>query len=697
MSLYYTISVILLILPSINFAVSAPLLVREKPQARIGAKVVQWNAPEGAIRMLGKRGNELNELWLKLFGHPESYFLPPELYELSAEHPSSNPSDLPPSGPADMPMDVEQLQQYIPEEPPQVSRPDRAPPSGPSLGEEWNKMWRNPIESHFTANPEKSSAARPSLSAQPLGPAGRPMGIERPLPSVNEEQLPVPSQDNVPSRQLTGGLGDEWTKMWRNLQVIEPKFPANPKMLSAARPSSNSQPLGDAGGPTDVEKPLPPINEEPLPVPSQGNVPSRKLTGGLGDEWTKMWRNLQVIEPKFPANPKMLSAARPSSNSQPLGHAGGPTDVEKPLSPINEEPLPVPGQDNVPSRQLTGGLGDGWTKMWRNLIETNFPANPEMSSAARPSSSSQPLGHAGGPKDVEKPLSSIDEEPFPVSSQDHVPLRPHSGGLGDEWTEMWRNLIETNFPAELDPPAARPPSGSQPPWHIDAPANVVQPLPSIPKELPQVAGLGNVPQSQGDGLDEQHLKLFGNSEDYLFTKLQGSSVVHPSSGLPLSEPAGGTMNVEQLSPSIHEEPSPVSSPGHVPQSQSDGLNELYLKLFGQSEDEPEVPSAARLLSPSSPTDGPMDVGQPSSSIHEKPSPVFSPDHVPPSQGVGLNELYFDLFGHTEDDLSTEHEGPSATRPSPPSIHEEPLPMSSPDRDHVPPSQGSRRWVGRAVS
>ena len=64
---YYIISGILLI---IDLAVAAPVLVQEKRQADVDVVHI----PEDAITMLGKRGDELDKLWLKLFKHPENYF-----------------------------------------------------------------------------------------------------------------------------------------------------------------------------------------------------------------------------------------------------------------------------------------------------------------------------------------------------------------------------------------------------------------------------------------------------------------------------------------------------------------------------------------------------------------------------------------------------------------------------------------------
>jgi hypothetical protein len=116
---YYVVSGILLVLPIIDFAVTAPVLVQEKRQASVDA-----------ITMLGKRGDELN--WLRLTKYFENYFPKPE--ESSAARPSSSS---PPSGPADGWTDITQPQPSIPEEPSPVSSPDRdhAPPKPGSLTE----------------------------------------------------------------------------------------------------------------------------------------------------------------------------------------------------------------------------------------------------------------------------------------------------------------------------------------------------------------------------------------------------------------------------------------------------------------------------------------------------------------------------------------------------------------------------------
>jgi hypothetical protein len=121
---YSIVSGILLILPIIDFALAAPVLVQEKRQA--GVDVL--HTPEDTITMLGKRGDELNELWLKLLN--EDHFAKPE--ESSATRPSSGS---PPSGPADGWVDVEEQPLSDPGGWSPVSSPVHTPSSPGSLTE----------------------------------------------------------------------------------------------------------------------------------------------------------------------------------------------------------------------------------------------------------------------------------------------------------------------------------------------------------------------------------------------------------------------------------------------------------------------------------------------------------------------------------------------------------------------------------
>jgi hypothetical protein len=59
---------IFLIVP---IALAPPVLVQEKRQAAAA------HIPEDAITMLGKRGIDLNEMWLKYLNHFENHFPKP--------------------------------------------------------------------------------------------------------------------------------------------------------------------------------------------------------------------------------------------------------------------------------------------------------------------------------------------------------------------------------------------------------------------------------------------------------------------------------------------------------------------------------------------------------------------------------------------------------------------------------------------
>ena len=320
MRLYYTVSGIILILPIINFAVAAPVLVQERRQT--GINVVY--TPKEAMTISRKRGNELDEMWLEVLGHPESNFLP-KLEKLSAPHPLSNP---PPSGPADVSMDFEQpLHEEL--------LPDSGHYVPPSLGDKWYMMWHDTAEGHLPAKPEESSAARPFSSSHPSGSAGGSMDVERPQPSILKE----PSQVSSPDRALPSP-GDALNKLWLNLVgPPESHFFSKPEESSAARPSSSSQPQ-------------PYIPKEP----SQVSSPDRALSSP-GDVMNKMWLNLiGPPESHFFSKPEGSSAARPSSSSQPSGPAGRSMDVEPLLPSIPEEASQVSSSDHAPPgpRSLKG-------------------------------------------------------------------------------------------------------------------------------------------------------------------------------------------------------------------------------------------------------------------------------------------------------------------------------------------------------
>ncbi|KAI0276432.1 hypothetical protein BGY98DRAFT_704040 [Russula aff. rugulosa BPL654] len=647
---YCIASGLLLILPIIDFAVSAPVLVRKKPES--GVDVVH------TITMLGKRSGELDELLSEFFDHPEGNFrAKPE--ELSAAHPLSSP---PPSGSADVSMDVAQPLMSTPNGPSQLSIPDRAPlnpgdelnkmwlnlmsnhDNAPlSPGDELNKMWLNLMgypEGHVLPKPGElsESAAQSSSSSAAPGPVDESMDVEQPLQSIPKVPLQVSSQDHVPP-----GRGDELNEPWlKPFGHSEDHLSTTPDSEgpSAARPSSSSPLSVPADGSTDVEQALPSIHEEPLPVSGQDNVSPNR-----GDELNELWLELfgQAEDHLF-TNQEGSSAARPSSSSQLSEPAGGPMDVEQPLPYIHEEALPVSGQDHVsPNR------GDGLNELWLELFgnyEDHLSPKPEGSSASHPSSSSPLSGPAGGLTDIKQPLSSIHEEPLPVSGQDHV-----SPNKGDELNKLFGNSDDHLITKPEGSSAARPSSSSAQSGPTNGWTDVMQLLSSIVKETSPVSSPDHVPPSRGDELNEPWLKPFGHSEDQLFAKPQGSSAAaRPSSSSAQLGPANGWTDVMRLLPSILEETSPVSSPDHVPPSRGDELNEPWFRPFGQSEDhlfaKPQGSSAVARPSSSSPQLGPAngwaDVMRLLPSILKETSPVSSPDHAPPSPG-SLTESRFELM------------------------------------------------------
>ena len=169
-----------------------------------------------------------------------------------------------------------------------------------------NKIWRDLIQGNFPSEPEESSAARPSSSSQPSGPAGGSMDVEQLLPSSPEGPSQVPGSDLTPPSP-----DDEMNKLWLTLfGRPESYFFAKPGESSATHPLSSSQPSGLANGSMAVNNPLPSISKEPLSLVSS----SDRAPLSVGDGLNNMWVNL-IDQPEghFPSE---LSATRPPSISQ---------------------------------------------------------------------------------------------------------------------------------------------------------------------------------------------------------------------------------------------------------------------------------------------------------------------------------------------------------------------------------------------
>ncbi|KAF8502880.1 hypothetical protein F5888DRAFT_1123112 [Russula emetica] len=109
------------------------------------------------------------------------------------------------------------------------------------------------------------------------------------------------------------------------------------------------------------------------------------------------------------------------------------------------------GVDVVPIPEdaitMSGKRGDNFDELVLELfgVPKDHSEKPESSSAARPSSSSQPSEPAVGWTDLTQPLPSIPEEPSPVSSPDHAP--PNPGSLTESGYESM------NWDASPGPPS----------------------------------------------------------------------------------------------------------------------------------------------------------------------------------------------------------------------------------------------------
>jgi hypothetical protein len=231
----YIVSGIFLILPIINFAVAAPVLVQEKLQARVDVVHI----PKHAMTMLGKRAGELDEILWDAEGH---YFARPEYSakpgESSATRPSSSSR---PSGLADEPTDVEQPQPSNPEQPSQVSSLHSAPLS--ASDEEWLNLKLGQAESHLSPKPDRGPQSASDEEWLNLN-LGQPEGHLSPNPnrapqSASDEWLNLnlnqaeshfsPNPDRAPlSADESHGL----MKMWLN--IIGHPESATPEELSVA-------------------------------------------------------------------------------------------------------------------------------------------------------------------------------------------------------------------------------------------------------------------------------------------------------------------------------------------------------------------------------------------------------------------------------------------------------------------------------
>ena len=537
--------------------------------------------------------------------------------ELSYGHEHSDvslgphPLGSPPPGPTHGWKDVEQPEPSILSEPSQVASPGNpalVQGNAPSRSS-WFNLLGHP-------SPDESLAPHPSLGSPPPGPTHGWNDVEQLVPSIPNEPLQVASPNNPPPVLDNAPSNNLW------LNVLGHPFPDE---SFAPHPSLGSPPPGPTHGWNDVEQLVPSIPNEPLqvaspsnPLPVLDNAPSNNL-----------WLNL--LGHPFPDK---SFAPHPSLGSPPSGFAQGWKDVEQPEPSISNEPSqvaspsnPPPVLDNAPSNNL-----------WLNLLGHPLP---DESSALHPSLGSPPPGLTHGWNGVGQPEPSIPNEPSQVQVVQGNALS----------SNPWFNLLGHTFPDESLAP--HPSLGSPPPGLTHGWNGVQQPEPSIPKgpSQVQVASPGNPAPVQGNAPSSNPwFDLLGHPFP------NKSLAPHPSLGYPPPGPTHGWNDVEQLEPSILNEPSQVAGPSNAPPVLGNApYNNLWLDLLGHPlPDESLVPHPSLGSPPPGLTHGWNDVEQSEPSIPNEPSQVqvASPGNPAPVQGnAPSSNPWFNLLGHPFPDES----------------------------------------------
>jgi hypothetical protein len=281
---------ILLILPIVDFAVAAPVLVQRKPQA--GVHVV--HTTEDARTKLGKRGfDRFDELSL-IFGHPESHF-PAKPEKPPATRPSSSSQS---SGPADVSTNVEQPIPSIPEGPSQVASTSHAPPIPGD--DELDRVWLDLYGHRFF---DESLAAPPLWSSPTSGSAHDWMGVEKPVPSIPNEPSQVASTSHAPPIPDNDELDKVWLDLYGHRFFDE---------SLAAPPLWSSPTSGSAHDWMGVEQPVPSIPNEPSQVAGPSHAPPIPSDDELDKVWLDLYGHRFFDE---------SSAAPPSWSSPTSGSA----------------------------------------------------------------------------------------------------------------------------------------------------------------------------------------------------------------------------------------------------------------------------------------------------------------------------------------------------------------------------------------
>jgi hypothetical protein len=218
-------------------------------------------------------------------------------------------------------------------------------------------------EDHFAkledfAKPESSSAAHPSSSSPPSGPADGWTNVKQPLPSIPEEPSPVSSPDHAPPSP-----GDDLDKLWLTLfGHSESHFFPKPEESPSPPPSAPTD------GWTNVKQPLPSIPEEPSLVPSPDRAPPNP--GSLSES------GYELMKGGAPglSGPAALTMSSAEADHDLMGAYALPNPG--PSTESDREMMDVPPSSAVPStnpdRQSMGEDDDSPSGK-RRKTEKNWP------------------------------------------------------------------------------------------------------------------------------------------------------------------------------------------------------------------------------------------------------------------------------------------------------------------------------------
>ena len=321
---------------------------------------------------------------------------------------------------------------------------------------------------------------------------------------------------------------------------------------------------------------------------------------------------------KAMGKPAESSDAHASSSSAPLEPDHRSKNVVQAPAPnpasstANPRPLMDPFNPSS-SASLKTSLSDHPEDLEWMLGLDEMRSHPPHAFANRPPPRPASLVEpADGWMNVKQPLTSIKEEPSPVSGPDHAPP-----SAGDRPDGLWLKFFghpESHFIPKPDPALSDEHASSSSallgPNHVST--NVVQepmPNPALsgvnPSRLMEPSSLSSSAASKtSPPVHSGDLDWMLELDEWMGSHApQSNPKKRPWTGLDLDpdfnwndwmtnrlpprpgpRPTGGWTDVKQPLPSITEEPSPVSSPDRALPRPGDGLPErLQLQPFGHSE------------------------------------------------------------------------------------------------------------------